>query len=690
MRNNQPVSGQEYVLHDGAAIISRTNTKGQIVFCNDEFVEAAGFTREELIGQPHNIVRHPDMPPEAFRDLWHTLKRGRLWSGLVKNRCKNGDHYWVRATAAPLSDGSGYSSVRIKPSRAEVAEAEALYARLRNDPTLRLEGGRPVSRRRLRLPTLRLSMRLAMMAIVPFLTILIMAVLNLHGLYRTGEDVTDLHDVSLAPMEQLAEINDLGHLAVTSFLAALANPQDQARVAALRKDYESYRADMETQWQKFAAGPATKVLNRIDEHGKQREATSMLVAEGFALLAGGKAADAATLVSSRLMPALAAQEDVADGLKTELGEAAGEAYEDAKHVFSTALTEAIVLTVLAGGLTLLILAINRKHVLHNLNVTREATRAIAGGDLTRPLPPGSDDEFGDLISDVAIMRNALHELIAGIRQNAEALSRASCDLSQAAVQSAHASTLQASAASGMAAAVEELSVSISMVDASAQEASSATRTASEASGEGGQVIQQASSEMRVIASAIEAAAGSMNELQTLSSSISSIVEVIREVADQTNLLALNAAIEAARAGEQGRGFAVVADEVRKLAERTGKATGEIGGMITRIQESASRAVREMEDSVQKASTGLTLSEQAAASIGGIVEGSRSVLKAVSEISSALKEQSVATQEITQRVEEVARNSDEGSHSAEQVADSARHLEALAAHSRELAGVFRIA
>ncbi|MEN3112051.1 PAS domain-containing methyl-accepting chemotaxis protein [Uliginosibacterium paludis] len=690
MRNNQPVTGQEYILHDGAAIISRTNAKGRIVACNEEFVEASGFSEEELLGQPHNIVRHPDMPPEAFRDLWQTLASGHAWTGFVKNRRKNGDHYWVRATAAPLSDGSGHSSVRIKPSRAEVAEAEALYARMRSDPALRLEGGRVVRQRRFRLPAMKLSMRLAMMAIVPLIAILILASLNLKGLYKTGKDVTELHDVSLEPMEQMAEINDLGHLGVTSLLAALVAPDDKARIASLRQESEAYRNEMEKRWQAFAASPAAGVLPKMAEHGKQREATSALVAEGFSLLDAGKPAEAGALVNTRLMPALKAQEDVADGLKEDLGKAADEAYGDARDVFRTALIEAVLLVVLASVCTLVFLVINRNHVLRNLEATRAATRAIASGDLIRPLPPGGNDEFGELISDVAIMRNALHELIAGMRQNAEALSKASCDLSRAAEQSAEASTLQASTASGMAAAVEQLSVSISMVDAGAQEASSATRRAYESSGEGGEVIRQASSEMRVIASAIEAASGSMAELQALSTSISGIVEVIREVADQTNLLALNAAIEAARAGEQGRGFAVVADEVRKLAERTGRATGEIGGMIAQIQSSASRAVLEMEDSVRKASSGLTLSEKAASSIKEIVEGSQSVLKAVSEISNALKEQSAATHDITQRVEEVARNSDEGSHSAEQVADSARHLEALAAHSRQLAELFRIA
>ncbi|MHB8802186.1 MAG: PAS domain-containing protein, partial [Rhodocyclaceae bacterium] len=101
MRNNQPVTGREVDYPADIAIISHTNEKGQITFCNDDFVDISGFTMEEIIGQPHNILRHPDMPTEAFRDLWATVKAGRPWAGLVKNRCKNGDHYWVRASVTP-------------------------------------------------------------------------------------------------------------------------------------------------------------------------------------------------------------------------------------------------------------------------------------------------------------------------------------------------------------------------------------------------------------------------------------------------------------------------------------------------------------------------------------------------------------------------------------------------------------
>lgn len=130
MRNNQPINNQEYVLRDGAAIISRTDAKGRITDCNEEFVEAAGFTREELIGQPHNIIRHPDMPEAAFEDLWRTLKSGRPWSGIVKNRRKDGGYYWVCATVTPWANGEGYTSVRIRPARADIEAAEGLYRRM--------------------------------------------------------------------------------------------------------------------------------------------------------------------------------------------------------------------------------------------------------------------------------------------------------------------------------------------------------------------------------------------------------------------------------------------------------------------------------------------------------------------------------------------------------------------------------
>lgn len=136
MRVNLPVTDHEFRLPDNASLVSTTDLKGRIQYCNPAFIEVSGYRREELLGQPHNMIRHPDMPAEAFRDLWATIQSGKPWSALVKNRRKNGDCYWVLANVTPLMDAGGpvgYLSVRTCPSREQVRAAEALYAQMRDE-----------------------------------------------------------------------------------------------------------------------------------------------------------------------------------------------------------------------------------------------------------------------------------------------------------------------------------------------------------------------------------------------------------------------------------------------------------------------------------------------------------------------------------------------------------------------------
>jgi aerotaxis receptor len=140
MRTNLPVTQKEFVIPDGVTLVSTTDLSSRITYCNPNFVSVSGYSREELLGQPHNLVRHPDMPAEAFRDMWATLQSGSPWSALVKNRRKNGDHYWVVANATPMMENgqvTGYMSVRTKPTREQIEGAEALYARMRAEA----EGG---------------------------------------------------------------------------------------------------------------------------------------------------------------------------------------------------------------------------------------------------------------------------------------------------------------------------------------------------------------------------------------------------------------------------------------------------------------------------------------------------------------------------------------------------------------------
>lgn len=142
MRINLPVTQRNFDFPGDELLVSSTNTKGEITHCNPAFVRVSGYEYGELIGQPHNLIRHPDMPAEAYRDLWRTIGRGEPWTGIVKNRRKNGDHYWVRANVTPIMEAGkprGYMSVRTKPSAAEVAAAEALYAQMRREA----QGGNP-------------------------------------------------------------------------------------------------------------------------------------------------------------------------------------------------------------------------------------------------------------------------------------------------------------------------------------------------------------------------------------------------------------------------------------------------------------------------------------------------------------------------------------------------------------------
>jgi aerotaxis receptor len=150
MRLNTPVTDIEYILGESETIVSKTDLQGNITYANQDFIKISGYSEAELLGAPQNIVRHPDMPREAFEDLWRTLKAGRAWTGLVKNRCKNGDFYWVEANAAPyLEKGRvvGYTSIRIKPSRAKVDAARQAYQRIRDgDDSLIIREGVALAR----------------------------------------------------------------------------------------------------------------------------------------------------------------------------------------------------------------------------------------------------------------------------------------------------------------------------------------------------------------------------------------------------------------------------------------------------------------------------------------------------------------------------------------------------------------
>jgi methyl-accepting chemotaxis protein len=241
----------------------------------------------------------------------------------------------------------------------------------------------------------------------------------------------------------------------------------------------------------------------------------------------------------------------------------------------------------------------------------------------------------------------------------------------------------------MAASMEQLSVSIDQVHEHATISHDLATRSGEASRDGREVTLSAASEMAAIAEGARQSSIIVAELGGLSADITSIVNVIREIADQTNLLALNAAIEAARAGEQGRGFAVVADEVRKLAERTSSSTKQIGDMIQRIQSGTRRTMDAMESDVARANQGEELARRAGESINQIEQRTSEVVRSVNEIHLALREQSAAARDVAIRVEQIAQMTETNASASRQTSQNATQVSSLAGQLNNLVAGFRV-
>ncbi len=348
---------------------------------------------------------------------------------------------------------------------------------------------------------------------------------------------------------------------------------------------------------------------------------------------------------------------------------------------------------LLGGLIATVLAISvafmlSRSIAGRLQQVVEVARNVAQGRLDSNIERAGSDEIGTLLDAFATMQERLREMIGQIRAGALQLVSAAQNISSAATQLSVSTQEQSQAASSMAATVEELTVSINHVADNANEAHGLSSDSGRQSEEGGAVIQETLVSMKRIAETVQDAAAQIAELGQHSDQISSIVNVIKEIADQTNLLALNAAIEAARAGEQGRGFAVVADEVRLLAQRTANSTQEITEMIKKIQLGTRSAVSNMEIGVQQVSSGVEQASQAGEAIVTIRQASASVVGVVDQISLALREQTVASQDVARNVERTAQMSMENSEAVAETSRTAQGLQQLAVSLEKHVASFR--
>ncbi len=332
----------------------------------------------------------------------------------------------------------------------------------------------------------------------------------------------------------------------------------------------------------------------------------------------------------------------------------------------------------------------RRFVSKPADQMRKAITEISNtGDFTHRVAVNSDDEIGQTARSFNDLMGNLQTAFRQVHEGIEKVNESSQTLSMSSQQVANGSTNQSEAASAMAATVEQVSVSINHVAEGAREALKISRSSGKLSERGGEIIHSAAEEMRKIAGTVRQTSSSIENLGEQSTRISSIVNVIKEIAEQTNLLALNAAIEAARAGEQGRGFAVVADEVRKLAERTTRATQEVTQMIDTIQQASRTAVDGMVATVTQVDGGVALAQQAGDAINQIKMESSQVIKTVDDITSMLAEQSKASNDMAVHIEKVAQMTEENSAAAEQTASAASQLAQLADEMRNTVNRFKI-
>jgi aerotaxis receptor len=458
MKENLPITQQEVMLKPGISIISTTDLKGSITYVNRDFVEVSGFSESELIGKNHNIIRHPDMPPAAFEDLWATLKLGKAWRGLVKNRCKNGDHYWVEAFVTPVVENgqvAGYQSVRHAVTREQVQEAEKLYAKLKSNPQARIPK--------------------------PF------------------------------------RLGDIG------------------------------------------------IMKRL----------------GSAMLLVG------------LLPLL--------------GNLLWQANLIGKGMLMTFTLACPVLLVLLGAYVY-------SSMFRPMKSLSDALGVMASGNLNTKLDYGYQDELGCLYSAARILQarfrtvvGQMSEVSVNLATSAQQVSNSSTETFQLMFEQQRSSEQASNSMAQMRDSVQSVAENTRSAVQVASQANEAAITGkgriTHLRGTIGNLVDEVGNSSKVIA-----------DLNAKSRDITQILEVIRAIAEQTNLLALNAAIEAARAGEQGRGFAVVADEVRTLAGRTADATGEIQGVIEQLQQGIDDAVEVMHKGQDKADQATEQSTEALHSI----------------------------------------------------------------------------